>query len=252
MGDHMIRVLLVEDNDYERQRLVQIINANTEGIKVYEAEKGSTAINIIKNHDIDLFLMDIELPDISGIKLAEKIRKVPKYEFAHMVFITTHGYLLLDALKKIHCYDFIVKPYENKEIVDVINKLTRAVIRQKKEHVQKREEIRFKLKSCILRIYVDEILFIESQGRNCIIHTKKKEYEISNYNMSKMLSILPQNYFMQTHKSYIVNINNIREVDKRERNSWTVFFDDYDIPAFVGNTYKNHFIERTNDVRVVE
>ena len=64
--------------------------------------------------------------------------------------------------------------------------------------------------------------------------------------MNKMLSILPKSYFMQTHKSYIVNINKIREIDKRERNSWTIFFDNYDIPAFVGNTYKHNFIEKTN------
>ena len=57
----MVRVLVVEDNDYERQRLVQIISNNIKGIKIYEAEKGSTAIDIIKNNDIDLFLMDIEL-----------------------------------------------------------------------------------------------------------------------------------------------------------------------------------------------
>lgn len=242
----MVRVLVVEDNDYERQRLVQIISNNIKGIKIYEAEKGSTAIDIIKNNDIDLFLMDIELPDISGLKLAEKIRKLPKYEFRHIVFITTHGYLLLDAFKKIHCYDFIVKPYEKKEIIDVVNKLTRAVANSKKNFIKNREEIRFKLKSCILRIYVDEILFIESRGRDCLIHTKNKEYEISNYNMNKMLSILPKSYFMQTHKSYIVNINKIREIDKRKRNSWTIFFDDYDIPAFVGNTYKHNFIEKTN------
>lgn len=240
----MIQVLVVEDNNYERQRLVQILITNIGNVKIYEAERAAKVVEIIKKHNIDLFLMDIELPDISGLKLAKKIRQISKYEFTYIVFITTHGYLQLEAFKKIHCYDFIQKPYENKEVINIVNKLTRGIVKNKKNTILDREEIRFKLKSCVLRIYVDEILFIESQGRNCLIHTKNKQYEVSNHNMNKMMSILPDHCFMQTHKSYIVNIKNIKEVDKRERNSWSVYFDNYEIPAFVGNTYKEHFIRR--------
>ncbi|WP_058486715.1 LytR/AlgR family response regulator transcription factor [Defluviitalea phaphyphila] len=238
----MIQILLVEDNFHERKRVINILKEITYEINIYEAETGKKAIEILRNQDIDLFFLDIELPDISGIELAEKIRQIDRYEFSYIVFITSHVYFQLKAFKKIHCYDFIEKPYEKKDILEVTEKLIRAIKKEVKNNKTERKKIKFKLKSFILSIYEDEIIFIESQGRNCLIHTQNEVYEINNLSMKKVLNMLSKDLFMQTHKSYIINVEYIKEIKKKGRNAWTVYFYNYKIPAYISNKYKNKFI----------
>ncbi len=97
------------------------------------------------------------------------------------------------------------------------------------------------MKDFIIKIYADEILFVESQGRNCIIYTKEKAYTIKSMTIKKVIEILPKEYFMRTHRSYIVNLENIQQIKKDEKNSWSVYFKKYTLPAYVSNSYKNEF-----------
>lgn len=242
----MVQVLVVEDDTYERKRLVEILRESIEDGNIYEARTGKEAVRIFKNNHIDLFFLDIELPDFSGLKIAKEIRRILKYELTYIVFITAHVGLELEAFKKIHCYDFIEKPYKNKQIVEIVQKLVRGIVREEEKEENEQKEVEFELKSCTLKIKIDEIVFVESYKRNCIIYTKRKQYEISNYTMKRMLHILPRDAFMQTHKSYIIHLKHVRKIEKNGKKAWVICFD-YEFSAYVSNQYKQDFMIRMNE-----
>ncbi len=230
----MLNILVVEDDPVERRNLVRMLKDLNKDIKIFEATAGEEAIKILKRETIELFFLDIELPDISGLKIAEIIRTIPKYELTYIVFITTHIHYQLEAFKNYHCYDFIEKPYKKEELFKISDRLIRGI----KNTDLKNEAIRFKTKNCILKIFIKDIFYIESQGKRCVIHTKNNQHTISNISMKKILEKTADYNFIQTHKSYIVNIENIYQIEKHEKNSWAVYFKDYQFQAYVSNNYK--------------
>ncbi len=239
-----MNILIVEDNEYEINNIVRVLKSISKEFNIYKASTGKECFKIMENVDIDLFILDIELPDMSGIKIAEKIRNISKYELTYIIFITTHIYLQLETFKKVHCYDFLEKPYKKEELIKIIKRLSRGISSQKQQNKLERQQVSFKMKDFIIKIYIDEILFVESQRRNCIIHTKEKIYTIKNMTIKKIIEVLPKEHFMQTHRSYIVNLKNIRHIEKNEKNSWIIYFEEYPLSAHVSNSYKKEFSGR--------
>ncbi|WHH57656.1 LytTR family DNA-binding domain-containing protein [Petroclostridium sp. X23] len=236
----MVNILIVEDEELARRNLSRMLTSLNGNIKILEASTGKEAIQLLKQTDIDLFFLDIQLPDMSGLKVAETIRSISKYQLAYVVFITTHVQYQLEAFKKYHCYDYIEKPYTKKEVLEVAERLIRGV--QKIPPVEK--QVCFELRDFILRIRIDDILFIESQGKNCVIHTNTRLYTIPNIAMKKMLDKLQRETFMQTHKSYIINTGSVDRIDKSDRNSWLAYFKDYSLPAYISDRYKESFMKK--------
>lgn len=87
-----MNILVVEDNKYEMNNIIKVIKSVSKEFDIYRALTGEECFKILEQIDIDLFILDIQLPDISGLNIAKKIRNIPKYELTYMVFITTHIY----------------------------------------------------------------------------------------------------------------------------------------------------------------
>ncbi|SNS83118.1 two component transcriptional regulator, LytTR family [Anaerovirgula multivorans] len=236
----MLNILVVEDNQVERKNLVRLLKNVNNDVRIYEADTGEEAIKILKEEVIGLFFLDIELPDTTGLKIAEKIRAIPQYELTYMVFITTHVYYQLEAFKQYHCYDFIEKPYKKEDVVEISDRLIRGITKD----TNKEKVVGFEIKNCILKIALKDILFIESQGRNCIVYTKNSQYTIPNMSMKKALEKIEAPHFMQTHKSYIINLENVHLIEKNEKNSWIVHFKDYTSLAYISDKYKREFSKK--------
>ncbi|WP_246579073.1 LytR/AlgR family response regulator transcription factor [Alkaliphilus flagellatus] len=239
-----MNISVVEDNKYEMNNIINVLKSISKEFNIYQASTGEECFKILEKTDIDLFILDIQLPDISGLKIAEKIRNISKYELTYIIFITTHIYFQLDAFKKVHCYDFLEKPYKKQELVEIIKRLSNGISKQKEQIKVNRQQISLQMKNCIVKIYTDEILFVESNKRDCTVHTKNKEFLVKNTTVKKMLELLPIEYFMQVHRSYIINLENIHEIGKYGKNSWAIYFKEYPLYAYVSNSYKNEFLDR--------
>ena len=119
----MYSIILVEDDSMQRDILRKMILSTYEFVNIYEADSEVTALDIIKNNDINMFLIDISLKESSGLDLAMKIRNIAKYEFRQIIFLTTHMEYITQAFKQTHCYDYIIKPYNKEEVQAMLNKL---------------------------------------------------------------------------------------------------------------------------------
>lgn len=245
----MKSILLVEDDINQRQNLKKMLQEIDCDLKIYESQDKDEALGILNNESIELFFIDISLKNSSGLDLALELRKIPKYEFSWIVFLTTHVQYMLKAFKEIHCYDYITKPYEKDEVIKLAKKLLSSTYINNIA-VDQRKYVVFEInKGISARIYVDEIIFIEMSLRTCIVHTKQGKYEIKRLTLKKALELIDCNDIIQCHKSFAVNINYISRIESISSRLSNIYFDNYDKTALLGYMFKNIVEERFNSIR---
>jgi len=244
-------IILVEDDSMQREVLKTMIFSIYESIEIYEAESESAALDIIEKNDINMFLIDISLKESSGLDLAMNIRRIPKYEFSQIVFLTTHRDYMLQAFKQIHCYDYILKPYNKDEVQAMLNKLIGNEINNlnNDSDKNKHKELVIKIRSSIyVVVKIDEILFIEVKGRDCEINTVSGIYNYINISLKKILELISCDYIVQSHKSFAINKNYIFKIEKLDNRLSNVHFKNYSKMGLLGYKFKNNIISEFKQV----
>lgn len=236
----MMNILLLEDDKLQREYLAKIIEKNYIDIRIYEAGTISKASSILKEKQIDLFLVDINLPDGSGLEFIKKVREVPKYNLTGVVFITSQVVQIIDAFKNTHCYDFLIKPYN----VDDIKRIIDIFYNQRSNEVKNRDFIVVPLEGGIsVKVYEDDIVFIEYFKRRCIIHTKKYNHQCKILSLSKISQMIKSESIIQSHKSYLVNIKYIEKIEKVYSKGWEIYFSVIKEVAPLSSSYRNELLE---------
>ncbi|AGX41591.1 LytR/AlgR family response regulator transcription factor [Clostridium saccharobutylicum] len=246
----MYSVILVEDNIEERNILKKMLLSISEFIKIYEADSEATALNIIQNNDINMFLIDINLKQSSGLDLAMKIRSISKYEFRQIIFLTTHMAYITQAFKKTHCYDYILKPYDHKEVQVMLNKL---ILNESsyKDKVEEKELV-ITLKSGIyVGIKIREIIFIEVIGKNCEVNTINGLYIANNMSLKKIMKLIDCDDIIQSHRSFAVNKDYISKIEKIDIKLSAVYFNNSSKTALLGYKFKNNVIDEFKKGKVI-
>ena len=140
-------ILIVEDEETLRLSLTHGLVAK--GFHIMTAEKGEAAVSIIKNYVIDLVLLDLQLPDISGIRILSEIKKIDVN--LPVIIMTAHGDIKtsVEAMKT-GAYDYILKPFELDEMIININKaLDHHRLKEQVEHIRSQQRNDMNLGSII-------------------------------------------------------------------------------------------------------
>lgn len=239
-----MNVLIVEDDRIQRKNLKSTIQQIDKGINIYEAEDKGEALEIANKNNIDIFYIDISLKNSSGLDFAMELRKVQRYEFSFIIFLTTHIEYITQAFKQVHCYDYLLKPYD---IADVESMTKRFILHDDKINDTPKDKnyVVFEIKKGInVKIYVDEIIFIEMSLRVCMIHTVNGVYKISRLALEKILKLINCDNIIQCHKSFAVNINHIRKIENIDSKLSEIFFENYEENALLGYKFKSIIMER--------
>src|SRR6056297_2463906 len=119
----MKSIMIIEDNIDTRKGICNIVRDIDNEIEILETGSAEKALALAKAQYIDLFIIDIELEDYSGYELAEKLRKINKYKFTQIIFITGFVDYKLDAYVKLNCYKYITKPFIKKDVIKAIQEV---------------------------------------------------------------------------------------------------------------------------------
>ena len=219
----MIYFIIYEDNKEFRKlyvsEILKIAISKNIAYKIIELdkydEKNIQSINKIDGYKI--FLLDVEVPGKSGIDIAKLVRNSGDWD-SQIIIATTHEKLLLSALSsRLLILDYISK------YINCIERVNEC-INQALDIFNCKKALIFQYNGEVHQIPYKDILFIEknSDSNNSIINTKTKKIEI-NKTISDLEEILKDDRFIKTHRSCIVNINNITSF---ELNTSTVRFND--------------------------
>ena len=232
----MKSILILEDDESQARELERIISSNIPNCRLSICGSEQDARDKAASQDYHLLIIDIVLENGSGLSFAKWIRTIPKYQLTWIIFITGHDVYALDAIRNVHCYDYILKPYREGDIVSAINR----IIKMKVEKDNNSNYLSIESKGISFRIKLNEILFIEINNKNMDIHTLNKVYSVKRYPLTKIKDQLPKNLFLQCHRSFIVNSEKISAVESRSRDTYIMMLS-HDKPIPVGIRYKELF-----------
>jgi DNA-binding LytR/AlgR family response regulator len=245
----MYNILVLEDDCIQLKTLSDIIKQSGGMYQVYETTNTVEALKIAQREMIDLFYIDINLNNESGLTFALEIRGIERYRLNWIIFVTIYKEYMLSAFKKIHCYDYILKPY-NKENIQMITK--RLLSESSAQVAVKKTSEKFiivTIKNIQVKIFINEIIFVEVFIRTSIIHTINSSFTIDYLSLKKLNSVMEDKDIIQSHRSYLVNIKYINKIEKtNDKTSYKIYFYNTDKTALLGNNYKKCIMDRFNNV----
>lgn len=210
----MIKFILYDDKEENLKRTSKIINeAMIEYETDYRIEKfreyNSKLERIITkdSSDVKIYFIDIEVPGVDGMTLASKIRE---YDWnSIIVFLTIHEEYKMNALaERLMMLDYICKKHDYDEQIKETIK-TAAKVLDKNNKI-----LKYKFNSITYRIPINQILYITKipLSKKCAINTINNEkYEIGG-SIDQVKELLGKE-FKQSHKSCLVNVENVKLVD---------------------------------------
>ncbi|GGF05284.1 LytR/AlgR family response regulator transcription factor [Flavobacterium limi] len=167
----------------------------------------SAAQNILKAQKMDLIFLDINLPGKSGIDFARNI-----HPETAIIFTTAYTKYAVEGFE-LEAVDYILKPISYERFAKAINKyskmreLNEIVLLTKKTEAEN-PFIFVKCERKMVKLFLDEIDYFESQGNYLMIYTETNSYK-TYQSISEMQEKLPEGLFCRIHRSFLVSINKI-------------------------------------------
>lgn len=118
-------VLILEDKKKHREALYKIISSLAQDIVIYTAADMQSGYHIAMENHIHLFMIDIILHpeisgDVSGLKFAQKLGKIKRYQFIPLIFITSLENPQFYPYSQLYCYSYIEKPFSVKRVRETV------------------------------------------------------------------------------------------------------------------------------------
>ena len=131
----MVRILVADDEMLERAVLCKTLNKNLKGrCAIFQAENGREALQVYEEQKIQIAILDIEMPGINGIEAAERIRAKDKK--CCIIFLTAFDeFAYAKKAITVRALDYLLKPYEEKELMLVVEEAIRQTGEQAKEYM---------------------------------------------------------------------------------------------------------------------
>ncbi|UYQ95474.1 LytTR family DNA-binding domain-containing protein [Chitinophaga horti] len=196
--------LIIDDNKIARS-ILQELASQVDGITVAgECSTAMEAYNFLKRQPVDLLLLDIEMPGMSGLELTQNLGSARPA----IIFTTSKKEYAAEAFE-LNVVDYIVKPVTPARFLLAMEK-AREIIESKKVAIESTEEefIFIRDSHVVRRLKLDDILYAEAMGDYVKLHTAKKFYAIYT-SLKAVEERLPAALFQRVHRSYLVAVNKI-------------------------------------------
>ena len=200
--------LIIDDNEIARLTLAQLVGLDSSLKIIGECTNAKDGFVKILNNQVDLLLLDIEMPEMSGIELAKCLGdKQPL-----IIFTTSKRDYAVEAFD-LKVIDFITKPILPARFLQSIDKAKKAFHQKNKESTETQDEFIFiRDSNTVRRIRLNDILFLEAMGDYVQITVHGKTYAIHS-SLKAVEDKLPKHFFIRVHRSFIVNVGKIDTIE---------------------------------------
>ncbi len=238
-----IRTLIVEDEELARNLLKSYLKDQESIELIHECENGFDGVKMINELKPDLIFLDIQMPKITGFEMLELLDHKPE-----IIFTTAYDQYALKAFD-FHAADYLLKPYSKSRLEEALANVTKKIgnksvpseMADKVSSFPKDEyldRIVVKDRNKINIIPVDQIRYFESMDDYVMIYTNEGRH-IKQKTMKFFESALNPNEFIRIHRSYIVRVAEIAEIQQYEKESYIVILQDKTKLKVSKSGYKN-------------
>ncbi|GAA0722096.1 LytTR family DNA-binding domain-containing protein [Aquimarina litoralis] len=209
MKNQKIRCLVVDDEPLARDVIENFISRIDNLDLIAKCSSAHEAFNVLHKEQIDLIFLDIQMPEITGIEFLKDLSPAPT-----VIFTTAYKDHAIDAYN-LDAIDYLLKPIEFSRFLKSVNK----VYRQSKSNTETpsntavittdfRPYIYLKVLKKMQKVYLDDILYIESLKSYIKVKTVMKEI-VAHRPISSIITELPTSKFLRVHRSFLISIDHI-------------------------------------------
>jgi len=216
----MKQSIIVEDENLASQYLLSLINQHPDDFEnIGCASTGKAAIKLINETRPDLIFLDIQLPDITGFDVLQKIEYQPM-----VIFTTAYEKYAIKSFETF-CVDYLVKPITKDRFqlaVDKLNRIQKPQVIDFKQLSSALADIKQKqavnaipitIGDRIILVECEDVTYFKAEDKYVRLFTSSDKSYLSNWTMNRLESSLPDN-FIRVHRSYIVNRDHILDIRK--------------------------------------
>lgn len=224
--------LIVEDNKLARTALKHLVAGHNALQMVSDCETIEEARQVMTANKVDLLLLDVELPQMSGL---EFLKSAPGHPL--VILITARAEYAVEAFEH-NVVDFLVKPVKEDRFAKAVARAKEVFESNNKLLEMTREYFFIREKGVSNKLLINDILYVQALGDYVSIFTPQKRYTI-HYTLSAIEKELPVHKFMRVHRSYLVALDKIEAL---EDGSALI----YQTPIPVGDNQRQELMRRLN------
>lgn len=220
---------LIVDDEKVSRKTVEFFAEKVDNLRIIKScNNPIDAANILKKEKIDIVFLDIEMPEMSGLDFIETMTNKPQ-----IILITSKEEYAVEAFKT-EVTDYLLKPVDFKRFLTAVNR----AVRNLKQNQNTRASLFIKDRSKYIKINYEDIHYIEASRDYMNVVTLNRKIVVSS-TLKELQEKLDGNKFVRVHRSYIVNIDKI--IDLEETN---LVIDSKIIP--ISKTYKKNLMDKLN------
>lgn len=223
--NELLNVLVVDDEFHARKLLSEYVSKLPFLSLSGMASNVFEAMTHLQQEKVDIMLLDIQMPEITGLEFARRLKNPPA-----IIFTTAYSEYAVESYE-LDVLDYLLKPIAFPRFLQAINKVTerrsnsqpaqsqsllpQPIMNIVSQPLEKPEDDSFIIKSGykVYRINYQELLFIEGQREYVTFHTTKQRIT-TLISLKELEDRLPSDQFIRIHKSYIISLKHIEVIDK--------------------------------------
>ncbi|WBX71043.1 LytR/AlgR family response regulator transcription factor [Tenacibaculum retecalamus] len=218
--------IIIED-ELPAQNIVKSYIRKIPDLELIAAFQTAISANeFLKSNTVDIIFLDINLPDISGLDFIKTIKNPPK-----IIITTAYPDYAVSSFELDTIVDYLVKPFSFDRFLKAVTKAENQVSNIK---VKDREVIYLNIDKTIHKVYLEEILYLESDRNYVTFFTIDRKLTIID-SLKNWKDTLDARLFLQIHKSYVVNLKKIEKFT-----GTNLFIKNKILP--IGRTYKKELL----------
>ena len=223
-----IRTLVVDDEPIARARVVSLLRQEDDIEVIGECANGRQAMSVIESTSPDLLFLDIQMPEVNGLDLA---RTIQSSGTPAVVFVTAYDEYALRAFE-VHALDFLLKPFSAERFRSALGHAREQVSQRRKgaaaptqpdadRRTVRPNRLMIKSGGRIHFVRMADIDWCEAQGNYVRVHVGPQEHLVRD-TMSHLESELDPLQFVRIHRSTIVNVDRIQEMQSSFNGEYVV------------------------------
>jgi len=217
----MSKIIVIDDEPLARSVVKEYLQAYSGLDIVQECNDGFEGVKAIQSHQPDLIFLDIQMPKINGFEMLELLDQPPA-----VIFTTAFDEYAIKAFES-HAVDYLLKPFNKERFDKAIQKWkehsgsqknTAELLETASHSPAQSQRIVVKIGSKIKIIPIHDVYFLEAADDYVKVHTQDGSF-LKNKTMNHFENTLDPHQFVRSHRSYIVNVQQITRIDPYEKDN---------------------------------
>lgn len=202
-----MKCIIIDDEKTARLSLKKLCDKVESLEAVGEFTNPIEAMKFLEQEEVDLLFLDIHMPEISGLDFLKSMRTIPE------VIITTSDKNFAVEAFEYDVTDYIIKPVSVVRFLKAVDKVqAKRSAKTEADAASQESSIFINVSSRLIKLNLDDILFLEARGDYVQVKTSSKKHLVHT-TLKRFMEKLPENKFIKVHRSYIVNLNAIVDIE---------------------------------------